>query len=203
MRLSGRCRNSIPERRVGGIEVLKRWVKRGVGALVVSGVGFLMLTAWYVARAAPVGNGFTAKYLCSSAFIAGQDPRRAYTEDVAPVNPLSGLVRWRIDRRRMTATADILGFFGVTALYRPGCGCTLQVGMSEADLRRQTSFQIPQVDDPPAGRNSAPWPLGRGAPEDPADLGVDRSILASALDRAFTEPAAPGRTRQVPVFKEG
>lgn len=188
------------------VEELKPWIKRSVGALVVIGTGFVMVTAWYVARAAPVGNGFTAKYLCSSTFIAGRDPRRAYSEDVAPVNPLAGLVRWRIDRRRMAATADILGFFRATALYRRGCGCTLLAGGSEADLRRQTFFQVPQAAGPPAGRDSLPWPRGRGAPEDPAGLGVNRAMLAAALDRAFAEPAAPvptRRTRAVLVVYRG
>jgi hypothetical protein len=76
--------------------VSKRWMKLGVGALAAAGAGFLVITAWFVVRAAPVGTGFTAKYLCSSYFIAGQDPRRAFSEDVAPVNPLAG---WPIRSR--------------------------------------------------------------------------------------------------------
>jgi CubicO group peptidase (beta-lactamase class C family) len=186
--------------------VSKRWMKLGVGALAAAGAGFLVVTAWYVVRAAPVGTGFTAKYLCSSYFIAGQDPRSAFSEDVAPVNPLAGLVRWRIDRRQMTATADILGFFKATALYRQGCGCTLLAGASEAELRRQTFFRMPPAAGPVAGRGMLPWPRGRGAAEDPAGLGVDREMLAAALDRAFTEPGAQGqsrRTRAVVVVYRG
>jgi CubicO group peptidase (beta-lactamase class C family) len=189
-------KKTIPEYRPGGTEVVNHWIKRGVGALAVSGAGFMLVTAWYFVRAAPVGNGFTAKYLCSSTFIAGQAPRSAYREDVAPVNPLAGLVRWRIDRRQMTATADILGFFKATALYRRGCGCTLLAGGSEADLRRQTFFRIPRTYGPHATPDSRPWPRGPGAPEDPAGLGVDRAMLAAALDRAFAEPDPPGRFRR-------
>jgi hypothetical protein len=144
------------------IVVSKRWLKLGIGALAVSGAGFLLVTAWYLVRAGPVGNGFTAKYLCSSTFIAGQAPRRAFREDVAPVNPLAGLVRWRIDRRHMTATADILGFFKATALYRRGCGCTLLAGGSEVELRRQTFFRIPRAAGPRATRIRGPGHAVKG-----------------------------------------
>ena len=129
---------------------MKTWVKRGVGALAVLLAGFTIVTVWYFVRAAPVGTGFTAKYLCSSTFIAGQAPENACSEDVAPVNPLARLVHWRIDRQRMTVTADILGFFKATALYRQGCGCTLVVGKSEAELQRQTFFRIPHSPAPVA-----------------------------------------------------
>lgn len=175
---------------------MKRWVKRGVGALAVSGAGFMVVAAWYVVRAAPVGIGFAAKYLCSSTFIAGQAPGRAYSEDVAPVNPLARLGRWRIHRRRMAVTADILGFFKATAVYRRGCGCTLLAGRPEAELQRQTFFEIPQAPGPTVERNTLPWPRGDGAPEDPSGPGVDRVLLDSALDRAFAEPAAPEKTRR-------
>jgi CubicO group peptidase (beta-lactamase class C family) len=185
---------------------LKRWVKLGVWALAVLWAGFMVVTAWYFMLAAPVCTGFTAKYLCSSNFIAGQAPRSAYVEDVAPVNPLAGMVRWRIDRQHMTVSADILGFFKATALYRRGCGCTLLTGRSAAELRRQTFFQTSQEAGPPAGREALPWPRGDGEPEDPAGLGVDHTRLSAALDRAFAEPAAPEqsrRTRAVLVVYRG
>jgi CubicO group peptidase (beta-lactamase class C family) len=175
---------------------LKRWVKRGIGALAVAGAGFLVVTAWYGVRAAHVGTGFTAKYLCSSTFITGRAPGRAYDEDVAPVNPLTRMVRWRIDRRRMAVTADILGFFKATALFRRGCGCTLLWQGSESDLRRQTFYRMTREPGPPAGRHALPWPRGRGEPEYSAAPGVDRAILAAALDRAFAEPDGPEQTRR-------
>jgi len=175
--------------------VFKRWVRGGIAAAGVLFVGFTGVTAWYFIEAAPVGTGFTAKYLCSSTFIADREPEGAYTEDVAPVNPLARAVRWRIDRDRRMVTADILGFFQAAALYRRGCGCTLIKGKTEDELRRQHFFETPMRTGRPSARPDRPWPQGRQGPVDPHLLGVDTAKLAAALDRAFAEPG-PEKTRR-------
>jgi CubicO group peptidase (beta-lactamase class C family) len=184
---------------------LKRWIRYGIAVAAVFFVGFTAVTAWYFVKAAPVGTGFTSKYLCSAAFIANREPEGAFSEDVVPVNPLAGLVRWHIDRARKVVKADILGFFQAEALYRPGCGCTLVMGTTEAELRQQRFFNTPLRADPRAARASLPWPEGNQGPVDPSVLDVHIGRLTAALDRAFAEPGAEKRrlTRAVLVVYRG
>ncbi|MBU0545528.1 MAG: 6-aminohexanoate hydrolase, partial [Proteobacteria bacterium] len=116
---------------------MRPWIRRTFiisGIILAAGVA---AAGWYLTQAIPIGTGYVAKYLCSGAFISGRDPDTVLREDVAPVNPLTAVISAQIDRPNKRVTADSFGLFKAVAVYREGCGCTLAVGVSEENLRKQ------------------------------------------------------------------
>jgi CubicO group peptidase (beta-lactamase class C family) len=185
---------------------MKRWIKFSLIGIII----FLFVTAgvaaWLLSKALPIGAGFTAKYLCSSTFISQRDPEIVFQEDVAPINPLFKHVDWRVEREKKSVSADYFGLFTTTAIYRDGCGCSLVIGTSAEQMRRQTFFQLSGEDGRrPAHRQDLSWPQGSQGPVDPMSLGVDSVKLQKALDKAFAEPdsARPKKTRAIVVIYDG
>ena len=184
---------------------MKKWVK---GSLAGIGIALLVVAAaagWFLQKAGPIGSGFVSKYLCSSTFISQRDPDGVFREDVVPVNPLAPFFDYRIDYKNKTVTADAHGLFGLTALYREGCGCSLVIGTTEAAMRAQ-DFLPPDTPVKPAARRAdMPWPAGSGGPVDAAAMGIDVKKLEAALDDAFREPRPdnPRKTRAVVVVYDG
>jgi CubicO group peptidase (beta-lactamase class C family) len=184
---------------------MKRWLKIGL-----IGIGIILIVAaaavaWFLGRAAPVGSGFAAKYLCSSTFISKRDPQIAFQEDVAPINPLFSAVNWRVNRDQKTVSATFIGLFATTAMYREGCGCSLIIGTTAEEMRQQPFYKLPDETIKPARRNDLAWPEGSGGAVDPASLGIDPAALNKALDAAFAEtgPAKPKKTRAIIVVYGG
>ena len=184
---------------------MKRWLKIGLIGIGVILVVAVAAAAWFFSKAAPIGAGFTAKYLCSSTFISQRDPQIVFQEDVAPINPLFSTVAWQVNRDRKTVSADYFGLFNATAIYREGCGCSLVVGTTAEKMRQQTFYKQPAEYVKPARRNNLVWPEGSGGAVDPASLGIDPAALKKALDGAFAEPgpAEPKKTRAVIVIYNG
>jgi len=169
------------------------------GVILAAGV---TAAGWYLTQAIPIGTGYVAKYLCSGVFISGRDPDSVFREDVAPVNPLAAVVSVNIDRPNKRVTADSFGLFRAAAVYREGCGCTLAVGVSEDDLRKQdiaASAPIKKLPD------ELPWPDGNGKITGPLPAGVDGGKLSKALDNAFAESGSEKlkHTRAVLVVYDG
>ena len=103
---------------------MKKSLKYIIGILVLL-ASITFFSAWKIA---PVGTGYTAKYLCSHVFTSGQDPEEAMELFIEPVHPLFKTVRYRVDYEHKEVSAWFLGFLRpATAVYREGCGCTLLV----------------------------------------------------------------------------
>jgi len=169
------------------------------GIILAAGV---TAAGWYLTQAIPIGTGYVAKYLCSGVFISGRDPEAVLREDVAPVNPLAAVVSVHIDRRNKRVTADSFGRFKAAAVYREGCGCTLAVGVSEEDLRKQDIAA--EVQRKPLS-DKLPWPAGNDEIARPLPAGVDEGKLSKALDNAFAESGSKKLkyTRAVLVVYDG
>ena len=120
---------------------MKRWLKLGLVGIGVVLIVILGAVAWFLSQALPVGAGFTAKYLCSSTFISQRNPEIVYHEDVAPIDPLLKPVSWRVNSENKSVSADYLGLFNTTAIYREGCGCSLLIGTTEDKMRQQTFYK--------------------------------------------------------------
>ena len=184
---------------------MKRWHK---WTLIISGsaiAAILGAAAWYLSQAGPIGGGYVSKYLCSSTFISQRDAATVFEQDIAPVNPIAGWFDYTIDKEKKNVTTTLHGLFERTAIYRQGCGCTLVVGTTEEELRRQ-SLVTPGFDqERPRHRPDLSWPDGNGNPVNPEELGVDPIKLKEALDKAFTEPYPDNRrkTRAVVVVYKG
>jgi CubicO group peptidase (beta-lactamase class C family) len=184
---------------------MKRGIKISlIGVAVLLGA-VLIASGWLLSRLVPIGTGYVAKYLCSSTFVSDRNPETVFREDVAPVNPLSKIVDYTIDRRQKTVTADSFGLFGLTALYREGCGCSLVIGITAEKMRRQELVEPGFAAQRPQHSSNLPWPVGSRGPVDPAGMGIDAARLEKALNDAFSEPGPdePRKTRAVLVVYDG
>ncbi|MEE4263555.1 MAG: serine hydrolase [Desulfobacteraceae bacterium] len=184
---------------------MKRGVKIILTVAVVLLIAAVSAAGWLFSKAAPIGTGFVAKYLCSSTFISGRDPEIVFQEDVKPVNPLAKIVTYKIDRAQKSVSSNSLGLFGRTAIYRDGCGCSLVIGTTADEMARQKLVPPDFKKTRPRHRADLPWPAGGRGPVDPSGMGVDRQKLETALDAAFAEPGPekPRKTRAVVVVYEG
>jgi len=184
---------------------MRRWVVTillGLSAVIVL---LVAIGGWYFRQVIPLGTGYVAKYLCSSTFISQRDPEPAYLEELVPVNPLTKIVDYHIDRESETVTATSFGLFPLQAIYREGCGCSLVVGTTIEEMRRQKLVAPDFKQRRTVDRPDLPWPEGGQGPINPIDIGVDRNKLDRALDEAFSEPV-PGRmvyTRAIVVVYKG
>ena len=184
---------------------MKRWLKIGLAGFCVILIAAMIGFGWFFSKAAPIGAGYVAKYLCSSTFISKRDPKIVFKEDVAPVNPLAKIVNWNIDRKKQSVTVDSFGMFPLKAIYRKGCGCSLVIDTTEEKMRNQKLV-------PPGFRQERPkhfkdklWPEGSQGPLDPSSFGIDAEKLKKALDMAFSEPGQGKKrnTRAVVVVYDG
>ena len=182
---------------------MKRGVKIVLTLSAVLLIAVVLAAGWLFSKAAPIGTGFVAKYICSSTFISNRDPAIVFQEDVVPVNPLAKIVNYTIDRAQKSVTANSFGLFGLTAIYRDGCGCSLVIGTTAEEMARQKL--VPPDFKKSRHRADLPWPAGGLGPVDPSGLGVDRQKLEAALDAAFAEPGPekPRKTRAVVVIYDG
>lgn len=184
---------------------MKRSVKISLIGISVILVAAVITLGWLYSKAVPLGTGFVAKYLCSSTFISNRDPEIVFREDVSPVNPLAKIVSYTIDRRQKSVTSDSFGLFGLTAIYREGCGCSLVIDTTAEEMGRQKLVQPGFNEKRPKHQADLAWPNGSKGPVDPSSMGIDSQRLEKALDAAFSEPGPekPRKTRAVIVVYDG
>ncbi len=183
---------------------MRRGVKIGVWVVAVLLVGLGAAIYWVLANTMPIGTGHVAKTVCSNVFISQRDPQQVFKEDIAPVHFLFRPTRFTVNQDERSVTSTAFGIFRTTAIYRPGCGCTVVNQTADSDLRRQSFMQ---TGDRTFSHRRAdlPWPEGGGGPVDPIPLGVDAAKLEQALDTAFAEsdPANLRKTRAVVIVYDG
>ena len=184
---------------------MKPLVKKSFIGIAVILIAAVITIGWLFSKAMPIGTGYVAKYLCSSTFISNRDPEIVFREDVSPVNPLAKIVDYTIDRRQKSVTADSFGLFGLTAIYREGCGCSLVIDTTAAEMRKQKLVEAGFKEKRPKHRADLAWPTGSQGPVDLSNMGIDSQRLENALDAAFSEPGPekPRKTRAVIVVYDG
>lgn len=139
-------------------------------------------------RLAPVADGYSAKYLCSLAFNSGLDPEAGFEAYVKPMHFLFRGVVPEIDREHKTVTLRYFGFLKPrTAVWREGCGCTLLVDQTAAQL--QSRYDRPHVDSVAMAMkaSAALWPEGNRVSRDSLDPAIRWAAIDSILDRAMVE----------------
>ena len=171
----------------------RRIVKTIAAVLALGLVGvFIWLVGWIF----PIGTGISAKTVCSDVFVAGRSPEGLLEQEV----PKAFFVGYEVDEAQHSVRASAFGFAGKTAVYRPGLGCTLALGVEPETLRSQ-GFE-PANAALPAG--TAPWPEGDGKDERPDPAGLDRPALEAAIAELFVEEGElPLHTRAVVVVQDG
>jgi CubicO group peptidase (beta-lactamase class C family) len=139
--------------------------------------------------------------MCATIFGSGIEESVVLEEDIGwPMQ----LVDWYdINYEEQSATVSCTALGGVIgdptpfkAIHRPGIGCTLVDGISEADLRAQPIGDL----TPPPRDESATWPLGEGF--DPV-IGddVDMECLQRAVDEDFANNL--GNVRAIAISHRG
>ncbi len=144
-----------------------------------------------------VGSGYTAKTICSNAFLTQRSPEHVLASDVqAPGHPLLKLVRVQIDESAQTVSASLLGtgWAGATAQHRDGYGCAL--------LHANTPAQpLPAITELPGTSSQTDanlaWPDGNG--HSPMPSPARQTTLNLLVDAAMAEPG----TRSVVVIHKG
>jgi CubicO group peptidase (beta-lactamase class C family) len=183
---------------------MKSIVKKIVITLAVMILLIGFAAGWYIYKALPIGTGYAAKYICSSTFISKRNPDIVMKEDVAPINPLFGLVSVTVNHKGKYVTGSAWGLDESKAIYREGCGCTLVIDITEENLKNQKIAEFDPVKNPPEKKTALPWPSGYLGPEKVPSK-VNTNIFKKAIDSAFSEPYPEKRryTRAVLVVYNG
>ncbi len=93
--------------------------------LSIAAPTWLGFSIWRVSDLFPVATGLAAKLGCSTRFVSGFTADRIMG-DLLSYSPLSRLVDLTFDKS--TSTATLFGQARTTATFRPGLGCTLDIG---------------------------------------------------------------------------
>lgn len=137
----------------------------------------------------PIGNGYTAKHMCSGIFVSGLDKDLVLNQFIAPkVQPLPLFWNVKVDaaNKTVTVTDKVFGTrYAASAVYRENIGCTLlaqQTTASTLDILAERVTPVP-VEPLPAGE----WPHGNGGvtADIPAEVNID--AIHSVIDSAFVE----------------
>ncbi len=169
------------------------------GLLSLAGVSPLSLPA-----SIQTGTGMSAKLACSARHLSGLDADQIQ-RDLASYGPALEAVSIDYDEQRGAARASLLGF-SATARYRPGLGCSLDIG----DTGRLDELTVPAL-APAAG----PWPRGNEVTTARDDLqgrvaamldednaaGLETRALLMAVDGTIAAEAyAPGFGPDTPLL---
>jgi CubicO group peptidase (beta-lactamase class C family) len=182
---------------------LKRLMLWSVALPVLAGAIYAGHT---LSHLAPLGTAYAAKALCSGVFVSRRPAQSVIDEDImAGVHPLLKLVHPSIDVARHVARASFVGFAVREAEFRPGLGCTLDLGRPADALADASRALSNPVLANPALTNPAPTDAAPPLAPLPADADVDAQKLQAAIANAFAEPdpALPRRTRAVVVMYRG
>jgi len=182
-------------------------VKWSLMALIVAAIG---LAGWlYVAppELVRLGTAYSAKMVCSNAFLAGRDGQEVLSVDVqSPGHPLLGYISVDVDEEAGSATAHLLGLFApAVASHREGFGCSsMPEGVEEA-------VELPAQPALPAPNLTAQWPVGERVrdenPEIAAILANDdlagpgmRAVVVVQGGRIVAERYADGFSAESPLL---
>jgi CubicO group peptidase (beta-lactamase class C family) len=119
-------------------------------------------------------------------------------------HPLFKFLKHQIDREARTVTVSFLGtgLFKKTAVYHGPLGSVLLNGVTEEEVR---SWRAELPGPEPADPGTVAWPTGDRDAAAPIPDSFDRTRLAAAVERVFTEsdPKHVLRTRALLVVHDG
>jgi CubicO group peptidase (beta-lactamase class C family) len=119
-------------------------------ALTLLAPRFLGFSVLQLGNAVRVATGMGAKLACSGRFVSGFDETRIL-DDLASYSPANRLLDLQYTMEPKRVTASLLGLGETSATFRPGLGCTLDIGDTSA-LDKVRMRALAQV--------SAEWPAG-------------------------------------------
>nr|WP_010132729.1 serine hydrolase [Microbulbifer agarilyticus] len=103
-----------------------------------------------LSNAVRVSTGMGAKLACSGRYLSGFSHTRNL-DDLASYSPANRLLDLEYDDQVKRVTATLMGMGETSATYRPGLGCTLDIGDTSA---------LDDVTTTPIAHSAAAWPRG-------------------------------------------
>ena len=157
----------------------------------------LLYAIYYLWNALPIYTAYSAKIMCSCAFLSERDQQSVLAEDLSSFN----MVDLNVNYLDSTVTADVNGLGKRVAVFRKGLGCSLAIGSTPEEIKSQAV----RIIKPDARQANNYWPTGDNfaGGEFPAEL--DEDALERALSNVFEE-SDPDRllgTRAVVVVYKG
>jgi CubicO group peptidase (beta-lactamase class C family) len=147
-----------------------------------------------------VGANYTAKIVCSNAFLTKRDPAEVFATDVqAPGHPLLKLMRIDVDRTHGVVRAGLFGFIGDgLAVAIPGKGCAAVPDGRLDALRKPRTTEIEPLIPAAAGDAEAAIVPGlQHLADDDALAGPGMRAIVVILDgQVVAERYAPGFDRE-------
>lgn len=157
--------------------------------LLLFSVGFrfaLGFFPWHLVAALDVATGLGAKIACSGYYISGQSEQQI-GDDLASYSPATRLVVFDFSQPNRVV-ANLNNLSQASATYRPGIGCTLDIGDTQA-LDNLVGYEIE-----PAAK---PWPMGTVVDT------IDPQLQTLAQNIVEQDNQAGLDTRALVVVKEG
>ena len=164
--------------------------------MILAGIG-LLYGVYYVWQALPIYTGYSAKIMCSCAFVSGRDQQMVESHDLSSF----GMVTLQVNYLDSVVIADVKGLARRVAVFRDGLGCTLALGKSPEELKAESEVVV----KPDKRQANNYWPTGDNfaGGEFPEDL--DEDALARVLEDVFEEkdPERLQGTRAVVIVYQG
>ncbi|MBN8430912.1 serine hydrolase [Microbulbifer salipaludis] len=155
--------------------------------LAPSLLGFSITQAGNAVR---VATGMGAKLACSGHYVSGFDPARNL-DDLASYSAANRLLNLEYANQRVTAS--LFGLGKTSASYRPGLGCTLDIG----DTRALDQVKLEPVNPGQWHSATGEWPQGSAAPH-------IAPKLQQTLDQILARDNQSGlQTRALLVVQDG
>lgn len=145
-----------------------------------------LIVSLVLSKVAYITNGYTAKYLCSLTFNSGLDPVHGLNAYIKPMHFLFRGVVPEVNVMKKEVTSRYLGFLRPRkAVWREGCGCTLLVDATAAQLHAQHD-KLQHLPDSMQQHDEL-WPLGNMVSRDSLKEDINWSAIDQLLDDAMTE----------------
>lgn len=146
-------------------------------------------------NAVRVATGMGAKLACSGYYVSGFSASRNL-EDLASYSPANRLLDLQYDNQRVTAT--LFGMGERSATYRPGLGCTLDIGDTSAlDEVALTPLGAGKGDGEGEGEGEKEWPAG------PAATQINLEMQRTLDDILAADNQSGLNTRALLVVQDG
>jgi CubicO group peptidase (beta-lactamase class C family) len=145
------------------------------------------VSPWALPEIPVMAAGLGAKLGCSHRFISGIDAKQVMA-DLESYSPAYGWLDLHYDDVAKTARADFASLGSATATFRPGLGCTLDIG---------DTSPLNGVTVPPLMSGDSPWPSG-------SRVQTIKPGVQEALDAMLTADNEEGyQTRALLLVRDG
>lgn len=146
-------------------------------AIVAIGLLYGIYYAW---NALPVYTGYSAKIMCSCAFVSNREEASILKDDLSSF----GMADLSVNYLDSTVVSSVMGLANRTAVYRKGLGCTLALGKTVEEVKAEQETII----KPDQRQANNYWPTGDNFAGGEFPRSMDEDALERAMNNIFSEP---------------